>query len=221
MAKNDRPTKAELEEDRFVEWIMGVFDFLKDRLQLVIGVVVALLLIVSGALYTRNLQEEERLKASHSLGKVLMIEANGNIVAAMEAAEILVAEHRGTSAAGQGAVFLANRYFNQGRFNEAKNLYEQFLDQYGDTDEVLFFAAWSGIAGCLESQEEFVSAAKKYEQYADQYGGEQASLALIDAARCYGLAGDTTAQKNALTRITKNFPTSPVVGKVREQLQAL
>ena len=169
----------------------------------------------------RNLQEEERLKASHSLGKVLMIEANGNIVAAMEAAEILVAEHKGTSAAGQGAVFLANRYFNQGRFNEAKNLYEQFLDQYGDTDEVLFFAAWSGIAGCLESQEEFVSAAKKYEQYADQYGGEQASLALIDAARCYGLAGDATAQKNALTRITINFPTSPVVGKVREQLQAL
>ena len=219
MAKSERPTRAELEEDRFVEWIMQAADFLKERMQFVIAAAAAVAVIVVLIGYMRSAEEEDRLQASASFGQVLMADANGEAGQAMEIAEQLIREHSGTPAAAQGAVYLANRLFRQGRLDEARRLYETYLDD-GDVD-VLVFAAWSGVAACIESQGQFAQAAAKYEEYADQYDGQQASLALMSASRCYALAGDTEAQRDALLRIARDFPTSPLVAKAREQLRRL
>ena len=219
MAKSERPTRAELEEDRFVEWIMQAADFLKERMQFVIAAAAAVAVIVVLIGYMRSVEEEDRLQASASFGQVLMAEANGDAGQAMEIAEQLIREHSGTPAAAQGVVYLANRLFHQGRLDEAQRLYETYLDD-GEVD-VLVFAAWSGVAACIESQGQFAQAAAKYEEYADQYDGQQATLALMSASRCYALAGDTEAQKEALGRIARDFPTSPLVAKAREQLRRL
>jgi tetratricopeptide (TPR) repeat protein len=220
MARSERPTRAELEEDRFVEWIMQAADFLKERMQFVIAAAAAVAVIVVLISYLRSAEEEARLQASTSFGQVLMADANGDVAQALEIAENLIREHRGTPAAAQGVVYLANRYFRQGRLDEAQRLYETYLEDYGDVD-VLVFAAWSGVAACIESQGQFAQAAEKYVQYADRYDGQQASLALMSASRCYALAGETAAQKKALRRIARAFPTSPVVAKAREQLRRL
>ena len=219
MAKSERPTRAELEEDRFVEWIMQAADFLKERMQFVIAAAAAVAVIVMLIGYMQSVEEEDRLQASASYGQVLMADANGEAGQAMEIAEQLIREHSGTPAAAQGVVYLANRLFRQGRLDEARRLYETYLDD-GDVD-VLVFAAWSGVAACIESQGQFAQAAAKYEEYADQYDGQQASLALMSASRCYALAGDTVAQREALLRIARDFPTSPLVAKAREQLRRL
>ena len=220
MARSERPTRAELEEDRFVEWIMQAADFLKERMQFVIAAAAAVAVIVVLIGYLRSAEEEARLQASISFGQVLMADANGDVSQALEIAENLIREHRETPAAAQGVVYLANRYFQQGRLDEAQRLYETCLEDYGDVD-VLVFAAWSGVAACIESQGQFAQAAEKYVQYADRYEGQQASLALMSAARCYALAGETAAQKKALRRIARDFARSPVVAKAREQLRRL
>lgn len=220
MAKGDRPTRAELEEDRFVEWIMRVGDVLREHMQVVVGAVAVLVATILLVGYVRASQEEDRLQASAVLGDVLMADGNGNAVDAVQIAERLIRDHPGTPAAAQGGLFLANRYFHQGRLSEAQRLYETYLDEHGDS-EVLVFAAWSGVAACLESQGQFAKAAQKYELYADRHKGQQASLALMDASRCYALAGDTTSQKKALRRIRHEFPNSPLASKAHEQLRTL
>ena len=220
MAKSERPTRAELEEDRFVEWIMQAADFLKERIQFVVAAAAAVVVIVVLISYMRNAGENARLEASAAFGQVLMADANGDATQAMEIAEHLIRENPGTPAAAQGVVYLANRYFQQGRLDEAHRLYETYLEDYGGVD-VLVFAAWSGVAACIESQGQFAQAAEKYEQYANLHDGQQGALALMSASRCYALAGDTSGQKKALGRIARDFPTSPLVAKAREQLRRL
>ena len=67
MAKSERPTRAELEEDRFVEWIMQAADFVKERMQFVVAAVAALVVIVVLVSYMRK----RRGKNTHgSVGKV-------------------------------------------------------------------------------------------------------------------------------------------------------
>ena len=220
MAKSERPTRAELEEDRFVEWIMQAADFLKERMQFVIAAAAAVVVMVVLISYMRNAEENARLEASAAFGQVLMADANGDATQAMEIAEHLIRQNSGTPAAAQGVIYLANRYFHQGRLDEAQRLYETYLEDYGDVD-VLAFAAWSGVAACIESQGQFSRAGEKYEEYADRHDGQQGALALMSASRCFALADDTAGQKQALGRIARDYPNSPLVPKAREQLRRL
>jgi TolA-binding protein len=96
-----------------------------------------------------------------------------------------------------------------------------YLDEHGDVD-VLVYAAWSGIAACYESQGEFDRAALKFTEYAEQNKGQmQTALALMNAARCYHLAGQVETAKKELERVTREHADSPVAGRARDQLNML
>jgi TolA-binding protein len=214
-------TKSDLEEDRFVEWILETADFVRDRMRVFAGGLVAVAAVALIVVLVLRSQEESKLRAAGLLGDVMIAETNGQYDEGVRLCEQLVKEYAGTPAAGQGVVLLGNRYFAQARYVDAQHQYDAYLDSYGD-QEVLVYAAWSGLAACFEAQGDFEKAAGKYQEYATTHAGRMpAALALLEAARCYRLAGDGGRQKATLERIVKEYADSPAAAKALEAIALL
>lgn len=216
-----RSTKKELEEDQFVDWILKAADFIKQRAQLFIVGAVAVAVLISAFLYVKSSRVEAKTEAAALLGKALIADEAGRPAESILAFERLTRDFAGTPAAAQGTVILANRYFAGGRYAEAERLYRSYLDEDGSID-VLVFAARAGIASCYEAQGEFQRAASEYLAYAaDNPESMQASIALMDAARCQRLDGNREARKELLLRIAREYPRSPVASRARDELNML
>ena len=220
-AKRNRPTKRELEEDQFVEWMVQASDYVKERGRTFAAGAAAVVVIILAVNYVQASRESARTEAATLLGEALMAEQGGQQDQAIRLGEQLLSEYGGTSASAHGTVMLGNRYFNQGRYAEAETLYQTYLTDYGDLD-VLVFAAWRGVAACYEALEQYDKAAAKYAEYANVHAGNMAaSLALMDAARCYGAMGDTQRQRDLLKRVTRDFASSPASVRARQELELL
>ena len=214
-------SKSELREDEFVEWIMEAADYVRERSRAFIAGVVGLIAIVVLIQFVLKAEEENHIEAAKKLGQIWMAEEESRSEDAIRLGEELIADYSGTAAAGRGVIFLANNYFAQERYSVARNLYQTYLDEYGALD-ILVFAAWNGLAACFEAQGNLQKAAEKYQEYASSHKTSlQVSLALFEAARCYGLAGNTSNQQRLLKKITTEFSNSPVAAKAREEMKTL
>ena len=214
-------TKSELREDQFVEWILKASDYVQERLRIFAGGAAGVVVLMVVVHFIIQAQESARLDATERLGSIKVAEQEGRIDSVMILSERLIEERSGTPAAAQAVVILANRYFIQGRYADAQRLFQVYLDDYGQSD-ILTFAAWRGSAACLEAQGQLREAAGKYQEYAATHPDNmQAALALLEAARCYGMAGEVDSQKSMLNRIIKEFGDSPGAAKARDEINML
>ena len=211
-------SKSELREDEFVEWIMQAVEYVKERASLFGGGAVAVIVVIMAINYFIESKEADRLKAAALLGDVLMVEQGGEPTEAIRLAEELVSSYAGTPAAAQGTVLLANLHYAQGRYAEARSYYQRYLDNYEPLD-VLAYAAQSGLGACLEAEGQFVAAAQHYEAYAAQQAGTiREAMARMEAARIYGLAGDSDRQQALLEEVSRAFAQYPIAAQARAAL---
>lgn len=219
--ESSKLSKEELREDEFLDWTMQAVDYVRERMQLFAGGLVAVVLLILAINYIIESQDVAREEAATLLGDVLMAEESGQSDKVIALVEELIGNYAGTPAAAQGTLVLANRHFSQGNYGEARRLYETYLDDYGQTD-VLIYGAWSGIASCLEAQGSHRDAAAKYEEYAAAHPGSvQAAMALMEASRCYGKLGDLTARKRLLEQIIKDFGDLPLAARAKADMAML
>ena len=211
-------SKSELREDEFVEWIMQAVEYVKERASLFVGGAVALIVVIMAINYFIESKEADQLKAAALLGDVLMVEQGGEPAEAIRLAEELVSSYAGTPAAAQGTVLLANLHYAQGRYAEARSYYQRYLDNYEPVD-VLAYAAQSGLGACLEAEGQFLAAAQHYEAYAAQQAGTiREAMARMEAARIYGLAGDSDKQQALLEEVSRTFAQYPIAAQARAAL---
>ena len=211
-------SKSELREDEFVEWIMEAVEYVKERARLFGGGAVAVIAVIVAINYFIDSKETDRLKAAALLGDVLMVEQGGEPTEAVRLAEELVSAYAGTPAAAQGTILLANLYYAQGRYVEARTYYQRYLDNYEPLD-VLAYAAQSGLGACLEAEGQFVAAAQHYETYATQQAGTiREAMAQMEAARIYGLAGESGKQQALLEQVSRTFVQYPIAAQARAAL---
>ena len=118
-------TKADLEEDQFLEWVVNAGEYIKERRQAFIGGTVAVLAVIIIAGVIVNEQEQTHLMAAEQLGQIRLAEDQGEAAEALRLIEDLTEAYEGTKAAGQGVIILANRYYGHGNFAEAEKLYRQ------------------------------------------------------------------------------------------------
>ena len=216
--ESSKLSKEELREDEFVEWIMQAADYVKERAQLFIGGLVVFVLLILGINYIIESQEQAKVEAASRLGDLLMAEEEGDAAGVISIAEDLISRFDGTPAAAQGVLVLANRYFAQENFSEGQRLYEKYLEDYGQS-EILVFGAWSGLASCLEAQGQTIAAAEKYLEFATGHPQSlQAAMAVWEAARCYGQLGDISRQKELLERVMRDFPELPLAARAKASL---
>ena len=213
-----RLSKSELREDEFVEWIMQAVEYVKERASLFGGGAVAVIMIIMAINYFVESKEADRLQAAALLGDVLMVEQGGEPTEAIRLAEELVSSYAGTPAAAQGTVLLANLHYAQGHYAEARTYYQRYLDNYEPVD-VLAYAAQSGLGACLEAEGQFLAAAQHYEAYAAQQAGTiREAMARMEAARIYGLAGDSDKQQALLEEVSRTFAQYPIAAQARAAL---
>ena len=211
-------SKSELREDEFVEWIMQAVEYVKERASLFAGGVLAVVVVIVAINYFIESQEADRLKAATLLGDVLMVEQGGEPTEAIRLAEELVSSYAGTPAAAQGTVLLANLHYAQGRYAEARSYYQNYLDNYEPLD-VLAYAAQSGLGACLEAEGQLLAAAQHYEAYAAQQAGTiREAMARMEAARIYGLAGNSDKQQALLEEVSRTFAQYPIAAQARAAL---
>ena len=211
-------SKSELREDEFVEWIMEAVEYVKERARLFVGGAVAAIAVIVAINYFIESKEADRLKAAALLGDVLMVEQGGEPTEAVRLAEELVSAYAGTPAAAQGTIILANLYYAQGRYVEARGYYQRYLDNYEPLD-VLAYAAQSGLGACLEAEGQLVAAAQHYETYAAQQAGTiREAMAQMEAARIYGLAGESNKQQALLEQVSRTFAQYPIAAQARAAL---
>ena len=152
---------------------------------------------------------------------MMLADGNGQLEQVIDTGEKLIDEYAGTPSAAHGIILLANRYYRVGRYDEAEKLYERYIAEYGES-QALLFAARTGVAACHEATGDLEGAATGYVAYADAHPNDRASaIALMDAARCYRVLGDTQQQGAVLGRVTRDFPTSPAAQRARQELQML
>lgn len=211
-------SKSELREDEFVEWIMEAVEYVKERARLFVGGAVAVIAVIVAINYFIESKEADRLKAAALLGDVLMVEQGGEPTEAIRLAEELVSSYAGTPAAAQGTVLLANLHYAQGRYAEARDYYQTYLANYEPVD-VLAYAAQSGLGACLEAEGQLVAAAQHYETYAAQQAGTiREAMARMEAARIYGLAGQSDKQQALLEQVSRTFARYPIAAQARAAL---
>lgn len=211
-------SKSELREDEFVEWIMEAVEYVKKRAHLFVGGAVAAIAIIVAINYFIESKEADRLKAAALLGDVLMVEQGGEPTEAVRLAEELVSAYAGTPAAAQGTIILANLYYAQGRYVEARTYYQRYLDNYEPLD-VLAYAAQSGLGACLEAEGQLVAAAQHYETYAARQAGTiREAMAQMEAARIYELAGESNKQQALLEQVSRTFAQYPIAAQARAAL---
>ena len=211
-------SKSELREDEFVEWIMQAVEYVKERARLFASGLLAVVAIIVAINYVIESQEADRLQAAALFGDVLMVEQGGESAEAIRLAEELVSSYAGTPAAAQGTVLLANLHYAQGRYAEARGYYQSYLDNYEPVD-VLAHAAQSGLGACLEAEGQFVAAAQHYEAYAAQQAGTiREAMARMEAARIYGLVGDSDKQQALLEEVSRTFAQYPIAAQARAAL---
>ena len=219
--ESQKLTKSDLKEDQFLDWILQALEYVKERRQLFIGALVGVALVVALVNLLIGQQEKAKLEADQLLGEILIAEEESRSQEVVDLGQRLIDEYAGTRAAGQGVLIVANRYYAQQRYQDARRLYQSYLDSYEPLD-VLTFGAWNGLAACLAAEEKWDQAAATYEQYAQAHPGtQQSAYALWQAAQCYKTVGDIDQQRNLLDQIIREFAESPLGLKAREEQNML
>jgi len=216
--RKKRATKAELEEDEFLEWVLRAIEYLKQRLQLFIGGAVAIVAVIAITSFMKTQRGEARERAATLLFEATLADRSGQMDQVIRIGQQLIDDFAGTPSASQAMILLGNRFFSLGRYPDAQRLYRQYLDAHGDLD-ALVYAARTGLAACREAQGDLEGAARDYVRYADENPDSQPSaLVLMQAARCYGQLGDAARRRETLERVTRQHPLTPVAQRAREQL---
>ena len=118
----DKPTREELEEDQFLAWVLDAVEYVKERSQLFIGGVAAIVVAIMAITYVQASREEAKIEGSALLGRAAIADASGQFDEATRLHEQLAEEFGGTPAGAQGMVLLGNRYFAQARYADAQRL---------------------------------------------------------------------------------------------------
>jgi outer membrane protein assembly factor BamD (BamD/ComL family) len=121
---------------------------------------VAILVIGAGIGFVISQKSKKQEVANNALSKVIVQSAMTGQAASLEGLLKVASDHPGTDAAGRAMLLAGTRQYADGKFPEAKQYYEKFLHEYGNS---LFAGeAWYGIAACLESEGKTAEATAAY-----------------------------------------------------------
>ena len=154
-------TKKEIKEDKFVQATMQAKAYVEENYQKVLGIVAgifAVFLLIMVISYYRTQKEE---KSNTLLGEAQLEFQNLNYSKAKAMLNRLMEEYSGTNAAEEGKFLMANLYYREGKYSEAKEYFSDFLNNY-DESEILVASAIAGYAACLAAEGNYAEAADEY-----------------------------------------------------------
>jgi len=206
-------TKRELKQDALITSYMKATSFFEQNKKNVqVGLTALVVLIIASVAYMNN-QRSNNEAATAELGKVYAYYDNSQYQLAIDGVpernirglKSVVEEYGGTRAGEMARFYLANAYFQLGRYDEALENFEEF----SGSDPLLEASRLSGIAACHEAKGNHPEAAEYFEKAATKYPKDpNAAENLHHAARNYGLAGQKGKAVDLFKKLKKEYPTS-------------
>ena len=172
----------------------SIFEWLHVNSRLVtIAVVVVAVAAIGGWLYTRN-QAGKELRAEQALLRAEQSLGQGNIPLAQTDLQKLISSQGGTAGASQGAMLLAQTYYDKGEYQKGIDALEKSgaaRKEFEAGAEALIGDGYSQLGKYAEAATHYKKAAEVTRFQNDREGY------LADAARNY-MAGKDTAQARQL-----------------------
>ena len=213
--------KHDLKEDKFVKAALQAktyFDENYRQVTLVVGAIFAVIVIF---IIYNYVSKQKRDEATAQLGIAQIEFSNSNYLKASERLLRLINDFSGTDEATQGMFLLANIYYQQKEYADARIYFEQFIDSYSGSN-ILLASGYAGLAACLEVDKEYEKAAELYEKAADLAGDfPEADNYIYLAGICYKKTGQTDQARNQFQKIIKKSDTGSRVKDAELELVLL
>jgi pentatricopeptide repeat protein len=206
-------TKKEMKEDALVSTYVKVTSFYDQYKRTIsIATTAVVVVVIATVVFLKN-RADNNERAFQQLGEIHQFFDNGQYQVAIDGIPerniiglASIADNNGSTTAGNLARFyLANAYFQLGKFDEALEMFEKF----SAGDDALAASRYAGIAGCQEVKGDYAEAGKNFERAASAYKNENSEAEnLNSAARNFALANDKEKAVELYKRLKKDHPTT-------------
>ena len=244
MARNQRLTKEEIQEDKFIEAVMQTYAFLKDNLRTIIIVVGVVLVAVAGyAAYYQN-QETQRTNASLALRQATeayqnaenslfdaekLAESEELLKTAQTELKAVFEKYPNTIFADKARYQYASTLYYQGNYAEARTQFQQIIETHQPENQIESLYAQKAIGNTYEQEGAYEKAIEAYQAKSfpatPQLPPEIRKFVLTEAksnqALVYEKSGNTGAAQDAYKEIVDEFRIALEAGLERKSLQLL
>jgi tetratricopeptide (TPR) repeat protein len=206
-------TKREMKEDALITAYVKVTKFYEEhKKKISMGVTALAVVIIASVLYANN-QAQNNENASAQFGRVFQLYDSGQYQPAIEGMperNIIglrtIVDNYGSTRAGELARFyLANAYYQLGKYSEALQAYEDFSSD----SRLLSVSRLSGIGSCYAGLGQHEKAAEYFEEATVKYPGDvSAPENLNSAAHNYVLAGEKSKALDLYKKLKRDHPTT-------------
>jgi TolA-binding protein len=206
-------SKRELKQDTLITTLVKAENlFVKYKKQLSYGLTALVVLIIVAFIYSNN-RKADAEKAAIELSKITQqyqmeqyeIAINGIPEKNIMGLRKIVDNYGGSESGQQAKLYLADCYYATGKYDDALKYFEEYS---GDLPE-LKAAALSGAASCYEIKNDYKKAAEFFEKAGNKYAATPSAASnLVNAARNYGLTGDSERAKMLLKKVKTEYPQS-------------
>jgi tetratricopeptide (TPR) repeat protein len=219
-------SKRELKRDPLLDSMGKISGFYEDNKKVIQYALGALVVLVVGSYaYVQN-QATQNNDASTKLATVYpfydknqyQIAIDGVPERKVTGLKSIVDEYGGTNSGNLARFYLANCYFNLGKYDEALNNFEDF----SASEQYLVVSRLTGLAACYEAKGEYEKAAEHFEKAVAKYPKDvDAAANLNNAAANFMLAGNKERAVELFKKLKKEFPTSQFAREADRHIQRL
>ena len=245
MARNQRLTKEEIQEDKFIEAVLKTYAVVKENLRTIIVIAVVVLVAVAGyAVYYQN-QESRRAEATVALREAAeayqkaeeslfsaekLAEGEELLKTAQTQLQEVFEKYPNTTFADKARYQYANTLYYQGNYAEARSQFQQVIDDHQPESQIDSLYAQKAIGNTYEQERNYEAAIAAYQAKAfpptPQLPSEIRKFVLAEAksnqALVYEKSGDSDTARAVYKEIIDEFQSALEAGitqKSRELLE--
>ncbi len=244
MARNQRLTKEEIQEDKFIEVVMQTYAFLKDNLRTIIIISGVVLVAVAGyAAYYQN-QETRRTNASLALRQATeayqtaenslfdaekLAESEELLKTAQTQLKAVFEKYPNTTFADKARYQYASTFYYQGNYAEARAQFKQIIENHQPESQMESLYAQKAIGNTYEQEADYENAIEAYQAKSfhatPELSPEIRKFVLTEAkstqALVYEKSGNTVAARDTYKEIIDEFRSALEAGLERKSLERL
>ncbi|MYC75218.1 tetratricopeptide repeat protein [Candidatus Poribacteria bacterium] len=244
MARDQRLTKEEIQEDKFIEGLLKTYQFLKENLRTIIIVVGIVLIAVAGyAAYYQN-QESRRAEATIALREATeayrtaeqslfdadkLAESEESLATAQTQLQQVFENYPNTAFADKARYQYASSLYYQGTYAEARSQFQQVIESHQPRNQIYSLYAQKAIGNTYEQEGNYQEAINAYQAKAfpptPELSPEIRKFVLTEAkfnqAIVYEKSGDTEAARAAYKEIVDGFRTTLEAGLVQKSVEVI
>ena len=244
MARNQRLTKEEIQEDKFIDAVLMAYAFLKDNLRVIIAVMAVVLVAVAGyAAYHQN-QETRRAEAALALRQATETyqKAEESLLDAEKLAEseellktagtqlkAIFEKYPNTTFADKARYQYAKTLYYQENYAEARTQFQEIIEKHQPESQIDSLYAQKAIGNTYEQEGAYEKAIAAYQAKAfpqtPQLPPEIRKFVLTEAkfnqALVYEKSGDSATARDMYKEIIDEFRNALEVGLAQKSRELI